>query len=120
MYNLSKLHAATRRTLLGLSLLGALALGGCATASGPSFSRVEAPQPGKAQLYLYRKSALYAMAGKYQVVAVPSGQSLGELSNATYLVLPLDAGKHSIGVMEGYFGPKTFDIQAEAGKCQSK
>ena len=108
---------ATRRTLLGMSLLSALAVGGCATASGPTFSRVEAPQPDKAQLYLYRKSAMYAAGGKYKVIAVATSQPLGELFNASYLVLPLEVGPHVIGVEESVLiSPKTFEIQAEAGK----
>ena len=86
--------ATGRRSLLGfgVALLPALLLGGCATVSGPVFTEVQAPPAGKAQLYLYRKSALYAFAANYTVADVSSKRVLGELSNASYLVLPLDAG----------------------------
>ncbi len=109
--------AAMRRTVLGLSLLPALMLAGCATATGPAFTQLEAPPSNKAQLYLYRKSALYASAAAYNVANVATKQELGKLFNASYLVLPLDMGKHVISVDErGFASLKTFEVQAEAGK----
>lgn len=109
--------AATRRTVLGLSLLPALMLAACATATGPAFTQLEAPLSNKAQLYLYRKSALYASGASYAVANVATKQKLGELFNASYLVLPLDAGKHVLSVDErGFTSAKTFEVQAEAGK----
>jgi hypothetical protein len=105
----------TRRSALGLLPLAILA--GCATASGPVFTTLDTPPSGTAQLYLYRKSALYASGAKYTVTNAASKQVLGELFNASYLVLPLPAGKHVLGVNEGGFASvKTFEIQAEAGK----
>lgn len=109
--------AATRRTVLGLSLLPAFMLAGCATATGPAFTQLEAPPSNKAQLYLYRKSALYAVGASYAVANAVTNQKLGELFNASYLLLPLDAGKHVITVDErGFASIKTFEIQAEVGK----
>lgn len=109
--------AATRRTVLGLSLLPALMMTGCATAPGPLFTQLQAPPPAKAQLYLYRKSALYAVNAKYIVADVLTKRVLGELFNASYLVLPLDPGKRVLSVDErGFASAKTFEVQAEAGK----
>lgn len=109
--------AATRRAVLAFSLLPALMLAGCATATGPAFTQLDAPASGKAQLYLYRKSALYASGASYAVTNATTKQVLGELFNASYLVLPLDAGKHVISVDErGFASAKTFEVQAEAGK----
>jgi hypothetical protein len=109
--------AATRRTVLGLALLPALIVAGCATATGPAFTALEAPPSGKAQLYLYRKSALYASGASYAVTNAATKKALGELFNASYLVLPLDAGKHVISVDErGFASTKNFEVQAEAGK----
>lgn len=109
--------AATRRAVLALSLLPALMLAGCATATGPAFTQLDAPASGKAQLYLYRKSAFYASGAKYIVAEAATKQVLGELFNASYLVLPLTAGKHVISVDErGFASAKTFEVEAEAGK----
>ena len=106
---------ATRRAVLGL--LPVLILAGCATANGPAFTQVQAAPAGMAQLYLYRKSALYAVGAAYAVTNVQTKEALGELYNASYLVLPLKAGKQVISVAEGGFASnKTFEVQAEAGK----
>ena len=113
------ISATKRRSLLvlGSALLPALLLGGCATGSGIAFTEVQVPPAGKAQLYLYRKSALYAFAANYTVADVASKRVLGELSNGSYLVLPLDVGKQVISVDEkGLTKLKTFEIDAEAGK----
>ena len=108
---------ATRRAMLGLSLLSVLILAGCATAKGPAFTQLEAAPAGMAQLYLYRKSALYAVGAAYAVTNVQTKEKLGELYNASYLVLPMKTGKQVISVAEGGFAsPKTFEVQAEAGK----
>ena len=109
--------AGTRRTILGLSLLSAVLITGCATATGPTFTQLEAPMPNKGQLYLYRKSALYAIGASYAVANVGTKQALGELFNASYLVVPLDPGKHMFSVDErGFTSTKTFEVQVEAGK----
>lgn len=117
--SLRTLAAASRRSILGLgaALLPVFLLGGCATVSGPAFTEVQAAPANKAQLYLYRKSALYAIGAKYTVADVASKRVLGELFNASYLVLPLDVGKHVISVDElGFAKLKTFEVLAEAGK----
>ena len=109
--------STTRRVVLGLSLLPVLILAGCATAKGPAFTQVQAAPAAMAQLYLYRKSALYAVGAAYAVTNVQTQEALGELYNASYLVLPLKAGKQVISVAEGGFASdKTFEVQAEAGK----
>lgn len=109
--------SVTRRATLALALLPALMLAACVTAPGPAFTQLQAPPPGKAQLYLYRKSALYASGAKYIVADITNKQVLGELYNASYLVLPLSLGKQVLSVDErGFASAKTFEVQAEAGK----
>jgi Protein of unknown function (DUF2846) len=106
-----------RRCMLGLALAAVVAVTGCATANGPAFSKIEPAPAGKAQLYLYRKAAIYAMGASYGVANVGIKQGYGELFNASYLTIPLDAGKHVISVDErGFAKLKTFEVQAEAGK----
>jgi Protein of unknown function (DUF2846) len=108
---------SARRSMLGLALAAAVAITGCATANGPAFSKIEPAPAGKAQLYLYRKSAIYAMGASYTVANVGTKQGYGELFNASYLVIALDAGKQMVSVDEkGFAKLKTFEVQAEAGK----
>jgi hypothetical protein len=117
MTHLQSIPSAARRTIMGFALASAVVLTGCATASGPAFTQVDATPEGKAQLYLYRKSALYAIAAAYPVANISSNEKLGALVNASYLVLPLNPGKHIISVDErGFAAAKTFEVVAEAGK----
>lgn len=105
-----------QRRLLTLGALAAAAvLGACAAASGPQFSTLEAVPPQQAQLYLYRKAALYASGAAFDVAV--DGKAAGKLFNASYLVLPLAPGEHTVGVDErGFTSAKTFRLAAEAGK----
>jgi Protein of unknown function (DUF2846) len=106
-----------RRSVLGLAVAAVVAVTGCATANGPAFSKIEPAPAGKAQLYLYRKAAIYAMGASYAVANVGTKQGYGELFNASYLVIALDAGKQVVSVDEkGWAKLKTFEVQAEAGK----
>ena len=105
------------RRLALLAVASAAALAGCATATGPGFTQLEPPPVGKAHLYLYRKSALYASGAWFDVADVATKKPLGKLHNASYLLIPLDPGKHVISVHErGLTSPKPFDVTAEAGK----
>ncbi|MBE7416237.1 MAG: DUF2846 domain-containing protein [Ideonella sp.] len=105
----------TRRALIAAALAVATLLGACATASGPQFSGLEAVPPGQAQLYLYRKSAIYAAGAAYDVAV--DGKAAGKLFNASYLVLPLAPGERTVSVDErGFASAKTFKVAAEAGK----
>jgi Protein of unknown function (DUF2846) len=114
---LAQLTINGRCSMLGLALAAVVAVTGCATANGPAFSKIEPATAGKAQLYLYRKAAIYAMGASYAVANVGSKQSYGELFNASYLVIALDAGKQVVSVDEkGFAKLKTFEVQAEAGK----
>lgn len=105
-----------RRHLLALSVFAAAALlQGCA-APGPAFATLDAVSAGKGNLYLYRKAALYAAGARYKVRS-GDGKLVGELYNASYLVLPLAPGKHQFSVDEGGFGkPKSFDVDVKAGQ----
>ena len=104
-----------RRHFLAAGMFAAALLSGCA-APGPSFTSLEPVAAGKGNLYLYRKPALYAMAAKYKVKA-GDGTVVGELHNGSYLLVPLEPGKHRFSVDEGGFAsPKTFEVDAKAGQ----
>lgn len=104
-----------RRAVIFGALGAAALLGACATAGGPQFSALEAVPPGQAQLYLYRKSALYAAGAAYDVAV--DGKAAGRLFNASYLVLPLTPGERVVSIDErGFTSVKTVRIPAEAGK----
>jgi len=106
--------AITRRTALACTLAAGL-LGACATASGPQFTGLEAVPASQGHLYLYRKSALYAIAAGYEVTV--DGKAAGKLVNASYLVLPLVPGERTVSVHEGGFtSAKSFKVNAEPGK----
>ncbi len=104
----------TRRAVIVCGVAAVL-LGACATASGPQFSSLETVPSGQGQLYLYRKSALYASGAAYDVAL--DGKAVGKLFNASYLVLPLALGERMVSIDErGFTSAKSFKINAEAGK----
>ncbi len=104
-----------RRHLLAITVFAAAFLEGCA-APGAPFASLEPLPSGKGNLYLYRKPALYAAGAKYKVKAA-DGALVGELYNASYLLLPLSPGKHQFSVDEGGFGkPKTFEVDVKPGQ----
>jgi hypothetical protein len=103
-----------RRLLLASAAL--IALQGCATAPGAAFSALEPVLQGKGNLYLYRKSGLYAAGAQY---AVKDGgnKEVGKLYNASYLLFSLPPGKHRFSVEEGGFAsPKPFDVDVKEGQ----
>ncbi|HEX2546302.1 MAG TPA: DUF2846 domain-containing protein [Ramlibacter sp.] len=104
-----------RLAVLGVFAAAAVAgLGGCA-APGAPFATLDPVAPGRGHLYVYRKPALYAFGAKYKVAV--DGAPAGELPNASYLVLPLSPGRHTLTVDEGGFArPKTVDVNVEAGR----
>lgn len=104
-----------RRLTLTLVLAAVAVLQGCATATGAPFASLEAVPAGKGHLYLYRKSALYASGQPFKVRGA-DGKLVGELFNASYLLLPLAPGKHSFTVDEGGFAkPKAFEVDVKSG-----
>ena len=106
---------ATRRAALACALAVAGLLGACATASGPQFAGLDAVASGQGQLYLYRKAAIYASGAAYDVAV--DGKAAGKLFNASYLVLPLTPGEHTVSVDErGLTTVKSFKVTAEPGK----
>jgi hypothetical protein len=105
----------TRRALTLGALASAALLTACATASGPQFSTLEPVPSGQAQLYLYRKAALYASGAAYDVAV--DGKPAGKLFNASYLVLALAPGERTVSIDErGFTSVKTVKVPAEAGK----
>lgn len=110
-----KPSSLNRRLALAASVALLSVVGACATASGPQFSSLEAVPGGQAQVYVYRKSALYASGAAYDVSV--DGKSAGKLFNASYLVLPVTPGEHNVSVDErGLTSVKSFKVNAEASK----
>ena len=105
-----------RRYLLAIAGCTAVLLQGCATAPGAPFASLDPVPPGQGNLYVYRKTALYASGAKYKVKAA-DGKVLGELYNASYLLLPVAPGKHQFSVEEASFlKPKTFEVDVKPGQ----
>lgn len=103
-----------RRIVLSLVAM-TVAMQGCATAPGALFAALEPVPAGKANLYIYRKAALYAMGAKYPVTAADR-TVVGELFNASYLLVSLNPGKHTFTVAEGgWASPKSFEVNVQAG-----
>jgi hypothetical protein len=103
-----------RRHLIVLSAVAAAFLAGCA-APGAPFASLEPVAADKGNVYLYRKSALYASGAKFKVTA--DGAPAGELYNSSYLVLPMAPGKHRFTVDEGGFArPKAFEVDVQPGR----
>lgn len=70
-----------------------------------------APQPGTANLYVYRASS-FGTAVKFPVTV--DGKFMGELPGSTYLLTTVQPGPHVVGVVAQT--NKTQDFTAEAGK----
>lgn len=92
------LQPSTASAALCAALAVVAALGACATASGPQFTRLEPVSAASAQVYLYHKSAIYASAAAYDVSH--NGKAMGKLFNASYAVLPVTPGEHEFSVDE--------------------
>ena len=81
---------------------------GCATPTGAAFTTASAPPDGQAQVYLYRKSALGAVAQSFSVQL--NKQAMGELFNASYMRLTMAPGEHVLGVSPSAIS-KTYEIK---------
>lgn len=76
--------------------IGAALLCGCATAPGGKFSQLKNLVPDKGDVYLYRDDAFFAIGDAFSISV--DGQAAGSLYNASYLVLRLPPGLHSLKV----------------------
>ncbi len=109
------------RTMAALRLFSALHFGlyifllqGCATAEGPLFSKPQPPLNGKASIYLYRTSGIFAFTEAFRVFV--DGKDVGGLPNASFLSLQLSPGLHVLKVAPGGFGlSSSLEIQVQAG-----
>lgn len=87
----------------------------CATATGPAFTGVEPAAVDQGDIYLYRKSGLYA-SGMAFAVSLDTKQ-VADLPNASFVRLRLPPGKYTLNVNPGPL-TKTSDltVQVESGK----
>lgn len=80
-------------------LLTTLFLSACASAPGQKFAGMDKPTTDKADIYLYRGDAFFAVGQTFSVAV--NGVQAGELFNASYLKLQLPPGEHIITVDPG-------------------
>jgi hypothetical protein len=89
-------------------------LAGCA-ATGPKFVALGQPQADKGTVYLYRSWASFAAMQPFS--AYVDERDAGYLYNASYLVLQLDPGPHTLRVWPGLFAKsRELDIEVKAGE----
>lgn len=97
-----------------VALLLAALLAGCA-ATGPKFVALGQPQADKGTVYLYRSWASFAAMQPFS--AYVDERDAGYLYNASYLVLRLDPGPHTLRVWPGLFAKsRELDIEVKAGE----
>lgn len=88
------------RIIKSLSVLClAIVLAACATAPGQKFAGVSKPASDKADIYLYRGDAFFAVGQAFSVEV--NGVQAGQLFNASYLKLRLPQGDHILTVNPG-------------------
>ena len=102
---------------LAAILAVALVASGCATPTGAAFTTASAPPDGQAQVYLYRKSALGAVAQSFSVQL--NKQAMGELFNASYMRLTMAPGEHVLGVSPSAIS-KTYEIKLTLADKQTQ
>lgn len=90
-------------------------LSGCATATGPAFTELLPVSSQQGNVYIYRKFALFATAGAYDVNI--NGKHAGKLPNSSYLMFSLQPGRYLIDI-DGMNQPRpSFRVlNVEAGK----
>jgi len=103
-----------RSMAIGFGVLASGILGGCAsTPSGEVFSNLVEPRDESALLYLYRPDEYYGKALSFKVLV--DGKERGDIGNAGYMIIPLDAGKRVIQIKGmGYKDePREFEAQKD-------
>lgn len=67
----------------------------CASApSGPQFSSLKEPSPGKARIYIYRPDVYYGKAITYSVLL--NKKKISDIGNLGFFTIELDPGKYTI------------------------
>ncbi len=112
-----KTGISRRSTGVAALLAAALLVSGCATPTGQSFSDYVSPPEGKAHIYLYRKSALYASGQAFSVKL--NQKEEGELLNGSYILWVVAPGDHLVNVKPGAFG-STYEYTAKLGNKQTQ
>ena len=77
----------------------------------------QSARDGQAQVYLYRKSAVGAMAQSFSVLL--DKQPMGELHNASFMRLTLAPGEHVVSVSPSAMS-KTYDLKLTLGDKQTQ
>lgn len=104
-----------KKLLTALAAASLLTLTGCATAPGQKFAGLQSVPKERAELVVYRKSALFA-SGQAMPVLI-DGKEEGQLYNAAYLLQPITPGQHLVKITTGMFGtPAEEVIQLAAGE----
>ena len=90
------------------SICMSLVVMGCATeATGPAFSTQHLPPAptGYARVYIFRDNVLYLAQAPYvqRAQITMDGRAFGNLANGSYVVVNVQAGRHSITVGSGAY-----------------
>ena len=101
-----------RRLFLAMTVGAALV--GCATATGPQFTSVQAASADSANVYVYRKDRAFAMGQSFDVAM--DAKPVGNIVNASFLVLNTTPGKHTVTVHPGLGTSFPLELSLEAGK----
>ena len=100
------------RRFLAVSLV--VVLGACA-APGAKFTALAPVAADRAHVYVYRQSALYAIGQSFDVEL--NQKPVGEIFNASYLLLNVLAGPQVVTVKPGGLAKNSvYEIQTESGK----
>ncbi|GGC93388.1 DUF2846 domain-containing protein [Undibacterium terreum] len=105
-------HYANLATALTASAL----LSACVTATGPQFSGVASPEPGKGDVYLYRSAAMAASLDSFAVTL--DEKKIGSLANGSFLHLRIEPGQHKLTVKPSGLS-KTSEVEMEIKSAET-
>ena len=103
----------TARRLV-LAITAGAALVGCATATGPQFTSLQSASADSANVYVYRKDRSFAMGQSFDVAM--DAKPVGNIVNASFLLLNTTPGKHTVTVHPGLGTNFPLEMKLEAGK----
>ena len=97
-----------------LALVLAVSAVACATAPGPLFQEVRAAAPDSGNIYVFRRDRMYG-SGESWAVSLDK-KPVGDLFNASFLVLDVAPGKHTVKIRPGLSTGYERELSVENGK----
>jgi Protein of unknown function (DUF2846) len=109
------LYSHLKIPFLVMVTITTIGLTGCAVPVGAAFTAASKPPEGQAQVYIYRKSRMYASGQSFYVQL--DKQDMGKLANGSYVQLQIPAGSHMVSVQPGVLsGTYTAQLQLKPGE----